>query len=202
MNISNESFPSSPKINSNSTSNLNIQDNKNKKRIKNSISVKQFNNIPLNLIGSIEKEKNVMTSRTPHRKIIQTSSLLHMNSHTRSSIVSSRIHDNVSAPPKEIPNFSHTDQMKMLNKIFPNEMKNNCNKICCNENHTKFFCAICQSEVQFSSADYLFIGGYYYHLKCLRCSSCSANLHPPFYIEKASKIYCSYCWFNRKSNYS
>lgn len=205
MNAPTETVSPSSKINKSSSVFTNEYTNS-RKQIQGSKSVKNLNFIPIELAGVFQEGKEIKTTREPRKKIMQSVSLLRLNPNERPQALSSRLNSTPSMP-KEIKDFSLYDQMKMLNDIFPNEMKKNCNKICCNENRSKFYCAICKSEVKYSessssNSDYLFFGGCYYHLKCMRCTSCSVNLQPPFYIEKSSKIYCSYCWFNRKAKNS
>ena len=205
MNAPTETVFPSTKTNKASPNLLPENDNS-RKKIQGSKSFKNLNFIPIEFAEVYQDGKEIKTARE-NKKIIQSASMFRINPNERPQALSSRVKDNTPILSKQINNFSLYDQMKILNDIFPEEMKKNCNKVCCNENRSKFFCAICKSEIKnlnssSTDSDYLFFGGCYYHLKCLKCSTCSTNLHPPFYIEKSSKIYCSYCWFNRKPKLS
>lgn len=205
MNTPNENSPS---LKNNKSTPILPFDNNNtsKKKINGSTSFKNLNFIPIEFTGNFQDGQEVKTTREQRKKIFQSASLLHIRQNDQPTALSSRPRDNSPLVPKEINGFSPCDQLKILNEIFPNEIKKNCNKICCDENRSKFLCAICNSEVKFSNSasnsDYVFFGGCFYHINCMKCSSCSTNLQPPFYIEKASKIYCSNCWFNKKKKFS
>lgn len=80
--------------------------------------------------------------------------------------------------PESIPDFSVCDHLMKLSKLFAAEKSQD------------RICSLCNSKCR---EKFYFIGGYYFHAKCVKCSRCRNSTEPPFKVIDSKSILCASC---------
>lgn len=101
---------------------------------------------------------------------------------------------------QSIPSLGLLEQIQQLNRMFLGDNLEDSYKFSSNDLSTSLICSMCKKSINTSCDDGVFVGGYLYHINCMKCHACKKLMIPPFYIEKSSKLFCHECWIKRKRN--